>query len=120
MSCHVRAPSLPGCAHGGVAFIVIPHGTLSRYTFVHRRRILKLADFGMIARKNLRSASGIHFTTAGERDEATWHDIDFTGRAYVIPPPLTATPEPASDGGDKAPRPTVLFLSRVNPVMWRS
>ncbi len=109
----------------GAAVVIGPFGTLSRYTFAHRRRLAKRWYFGLIDAPNLRRAAAVHFTTAAERDEAAWHGIDFTGRAYVVPPPYRADrPRPhnrmrgtaagaaASDCGSE----TVLFLGRLVPT----
>jgi glycosyltransferase involved in cell wall biosynthesis len=95
--------------------VIRPFGTLSKYTFHHRRTSLKRAYFGAIDRRNLQGVRAVHFTTDRERDEAAWHGIDFLGRAYFIPPPSiddesAATPARDIDDGN------VLFLGRVNPI----
>ena len=88
-----------------------PFGTLSRYTFTHRRRLLKRIYFAAIDAPSVRRAHAMHFTTEAERDEAAWHGIDFTGRAHVVPPPWRSpVPAPHSHAGS-----TVLFLSRLHP-----
>jgi glycosyltransferase involved in cell wall biosynthesis len=94
--------------------VIRPFGTLSKYTFHHRRTSLKRAYFGAIDRRNLLAASAVHFTTERERDEAAWHGIDFAGRSFVIPPPSideNSSSQPANRYDD-----TVLFLGRINPV----
>jgi glycosyltransferase involved in cell wall biosynthesis len=106
------------------AVIIGPFGTLSRYTFSHRRRLAKSLYFRSLDADNLRRASGVHFTTAAERDEAAWHGIDFEGRAYVVPPPFRmARPRPGnpsdrearlSSRGERTE--TVLFLGRLVPT----
>ena len=96
--------------------VIRPFGTLSRYTFHHRRTALKRAYFRLVERRNLREASALHFTTSTERGDADWHGIDFTGRAYVVPPPSLArvgSSRPHQVDGDRA---RVLFLGRVVPV----
>lgn len=96
--------------------IIRPFGTLSKYTFHHRRTGLKRAYFRLIERRNLLDAAALHFTSATERKEADWHGIDFAGRAYVVPPPSPGrtSPRPApseSEDGDR-----VLFVGRINPI----
>jgi glycosyltransferase involved in cell wall biosynthesis len=94
------------------ALVIGPFGTLSRYTFTHRRALAKQLYFLTVDAPHLRRAAVVHFTTAAERDEAAWHGIDFTGRAHVVPPPWrggTRAPSPARTGE------TVLFLSRLHP-----
>ncbi|HWZ61152.1 MAG TPA: glycosyltransferase [Gemmatimonadaceae bacterium] len=92
--------------------IIGPFGTLSRYTFTHRRAVLKRLYFLSVDAPHLRRAAVVHFTTAAERDEAAWHGIDFGNRAHVVPPPWrggTLGPAVARTGE------TVLFLSRLHP-----
>ena len=107
------------CARAGIgagtAVVIRPFGTLSRYTFRHRRTVLKRIYFSVLERDNVTEAAGIHFTTETERDSARWHEIDFTGRSHVVPP--------AWLGRDNAPRirsrlrePVVVFLGRISPV----
>lgn len=100
----------------GATVVIRPFGTLSRYTFEHRRTALKRVYFRLIERHNLLEAAALHFTTTTERRDADWHGIDFTGRAHVVPPPSLAGPSlrrPHSIGGDGA---RVLFLGRIVPV----
>jgi glycosyltransferase involved in cell wall biosynthesis len=88
-----------------------PFGTLSRYTFTHRRRLLKRIYFAAIDAAFVRRAHAMHFTTEAERDEAAWHGIDFTGRAHIVPPPWRCpVPSFRSHAGS-----TVLFLGRLHP-----
>ena len=95
----------------GRPLVLGPFGTLSRYTFTHRRRLLKRLYFAAIDAPSVRRAHAMHFTTEAERDEAAWHGIDFTGRAHVVPPPWRSPmPAPRSHAGS-----TVLFLSRLHP-----
>jgi glycosyltransferase involved in cell wall biosynthesis len=92
--------------------VIGPFGTLSRYTFTHRRALAKQLYFLTVDAPHLRRAAAVHFTTAAERDEAAWHGIDFAGRAHVVPPPWRGgAPTPsAAHAGE-----TVLFLSRLHP-----
>jgi glycosyltransferase involved in cell wall biosynthesis len=98
--------------------VIGPFGTMSQYTFAHRRTAAKRLYFRSIDAPNLRRAAAIHFTTPAERDEARWLGIDFGARAHVVPPPYRAP----DDDVVADPRPpgaapnTVLFLGRLHPV----
>ena len=92
--------------------ILRPFGTLSRYTFLHRRSWVKRRYFNHLDGPNLKKTGGVHFTTPAERDEAAWHGIDFSTRSHVIPPPLFE-PIPFDQGKNEAQN--VLFLSRLHP-----
>ena len=70
-----------------VPVVIGPFGTMSRYTFAHRRTMAKRMYFRAVDAPNLRRAAAIHFTTTAEREEARWHGIDFGDRAHVVPPP---------------------------------
>ena len=98
----------------GSAVIIRPFGTLSRYTFEHRRKALKRAWLAALERSNLRNAAGLHFTTETERSEAAWHGIDFSDRSHVVPPPLDVPVAPVQTRGEAEP--VVLYLGRLNPV----
>jgi glycosyltransferase involved in cell wall biosynthesis len=95
----------------GRPLVLGPFGTLSRYTFTHRRRWLKQIYFAAIDAPFVRRAQALHFTTAAERDEAAWHGIDFTGRSHIVPPPWRA---PVL-GVRRHRGETVLFLGRLHP-----
>ena len=95
----------------GRPLVLGPFGTLSRYTFTHRRRLLKQAYFAAIDAPSVRRAHAMHFTTEAERDEAAWHGIDFVGRSHIVPPPWRSpAPVTRSHTGN-----TVLFLGRLHP-----
>ena len=104
------------CIHARSAVIIRPFGTLSRYTFAHRRTALKRVYFSLLERRNITHAAGIHFTTTTERDEAKWRGLSFDRRAYVVPPPFIDDGHrpPPDDPGSATP--TVLFLGRLNPI----
>jgi len=95
--------------------VIRPFGTLSKYTFYHRRTPLKHVWFSRIERPNLTAARAIHFTTDRERSEAEWHSIDFSGRAHVVPPPSldSVTREKSAAHSDDG---IVLFVGRINPI----
>lgn len=104
-------------AIGSSAAVVLrPFGTLSKYTFRHRRTALKTAYFALLERKNLRSAGALHFTSEAERQEADWHGVDFTGRAYVIPPPSLAEKPRQASHDNNHDGTSVLFLGRIDPI----
>lgn len=98
------------------AVVVCPHGTLSRYTFAHRRTSLKQAYFSLIDRRNVERAAALHFTSESEMLEARWHGIDFHGRSHVVPPPFLPDSVRSSASGPTIGHPVVLFLSRIHPV----
>jgi len=98
------------------AVIIRPFGTLSKYTFHHRRTGLKKAYFRFIERRNLLEAAALHFTSATERAEADWHGIDFTGRAYVVPPPSSGRTSPLPTPSESGIGNRVIFVGRINPI----
>jgi glycosyltransferase involved in cell wall biosynthesis len=97
----------------GVPCIVRPFGTLSRYTFSHRRRELKWLYFRCLDGPNLRRVAGVHFTTSSEQAEAAWHGVQLCAKSFVIPPPWGGI-APAT--GERAPWPVAAFVSRLHPV----
>ncbi len=98
----------------GVPVVIGPFGTMSRYTFAHRRTIAKRMYFRAVDAPNLRRAAALHFTTTAEREEARWHGIDFGNRAHVVPPPYRGARSAGAHAASDAP--TVLFLGRLHPV----
>ena len=108
-------PTSSGAARLGTGrgwpLVLRPFGTLSHYTF-SRRTMLKRLYFRGVDRPSVRSASGLHFTTAAERDEAARLDVDFEHRAFVAPPPFRGE---YGGAAAKATTPTALFLSRLHP-----
>ena len=93
--------------------VMRPFGTLSRYTF-SRRSALKQLYYRLLDRPALRRATGIHFTTAAEQQEADRLSLQLDGRSHVVPPPWRGD-VPAIDMEAKADRPTVLYMSRLHP-----
>ncbi len=94
--------------------VLRPFGTLSRYTFTHRRAWMKQQYFRRLDGPSLQEAPAIHFTTHAECDEAARHGIDFSGRSHIVPPPLAEFPASTTQVA-RAEKPTVLFLSRIHP-----
>jgi glycosyltransferase involved in cell wall biosynthesis len=104
------------CIRQQIPVAIRPFGTLSRYTFLHRRTTLKRTYLVLVERRNVEHASAIHFTTETERANAEWHGIQLGERSHVIPPPAPAvTLRPRIHARD-ASEPKVLFLGRIVPV----
>jgi glycosyltransferase involved in cell wall biosynthesis len=101
--------------NAGTPVVIRPFGTLSRYTFQHRRSALKSAYFSVLERRNVTDAAGLHFTTETERDSASWHEIDFTGRSHVVPPAWLGR-DHATRVRSRLREPVVIFLGRIAPV----
>jgi glycosyltransferase involved in cell wall biosynthesis len=99
----------------GVPTVIRPFGTLSRYTFEHRRRLLKRVYYRYVDRRNLTRAAAVHFTTVSERDEASRLDEGFQTRGHVVPPPWVADCAIESGAARRGGQ-LVLFLSRLHPV----
>lgn len=104
------------CIRQNVPVIIRPFGTLSRYTFLHRRTMLKHAWLALTERANVAHASAIHFTTSTERGNAEWHGVSFDGRAYIIPPPFLRGDAPSRVPGWEPAEPSVLFIGRLEPI----
>jgi glycosyltransferase involved in cell wall biosynthesis len=104
------------CVRNQWPVVIRPFGTLSRYTYEHRRGTLKQLYRWLLDRPNLERVSAVHFTTAIERAESEWQKIEWGSRACVIPPPWLES----SINGKQPPAVTeshtVLFLSRLHPV----
>ena len=104
------------CVRNGWPVVIRPFGTLSRYTYEHRRGTLKQLYRWLLDRPNLERVSAVHFTTAVERTESEWQNIEWGTRACVIPPPWL---DSSGNGGQRPAAPDtqcVLFLSRLHPV----
>jgi glycosyltransferase involved in cell wall biosynthesis len=103
------------CIRHGWPLVIRPFGTMSRYTFAHRRGTIKRAYSAILDHRNLRRATAVHFTTDVERDESAWQGISWDDRAFVVPPPWLARPRDVIRES-RTQRRTVLFLSRIHPV----
>jgi glycosyltransferase involved in cell wall biosynthesis len=99
-----------------VPLVLHPFGTLSQYTFKHRRRRLKKTYFRLLDGPNLRAAGAIHFTTATERDESRLHGLEWGERAHVIPPPWIGDNVPSAERIIDRPGVNVLIIARLHPV----
>lgn len=111
----VSSLSSKTAAASSAALVIRPFGTLSRYTFTHRRGLLKRGWFNVLEKRNLMRASGIHFTTATERDQAGWHNLPLAAKAHVVPPPYLDANMPGNPSSN-AGRDAVLFVGRIHPV----
>jgi glycosyltransferase involved in cell wall biosynthesis len=98
----------------GLPLVIRPFGTLSRYTFSHRRAAVKRLWFDALETPNLNGAAAIHFTTSAERDEADWHGLSLGSKAHVVPPPFLPSTAPTDRSAAGANN--VLFLGRMHPV----
>lgn len=102
------------CVRRGWPLVIRPFGTLSRFTFTHRRGTLKRLWFRVLERANIARAGAVHFTTEGERDNAAFLGLELRDRAHVVPPPWIAPGH--RDKTRHAGPPTVLLLGRLHPV----
>lgn len=109
------------CRASGVPYVIRPFGTLSRYTFEHRRTLIKRAYFSLLDAPAIRSAGALHFTTAEERDDARRLAAVRNAPSAVIPPPWVdgdsmGRPRARHGSGESGgARPaTILFLSRLH------
>jgi glycosyltransferase involved in cell wall biosynthesis len=111
------------CRRAKIPYVIGPFGTLSRYTFANRRRLLKRAYFSLLDAPAIRGAAAMLFTTMEERDEARRFGVVRTARSAVVPPPwIPDAAARVSEGRHRAGAPqgsrteTVLFLGRLHPI----
>lgn len=100
----------------GRTVVIRPFGTLSRYTFEHRRTRLKKIYLSLVERANLIGAAALHFTTTAERDAANWYGIDFSERAHVVPPAWSGRGSNGTFTENVRRGAAALFLGRIVPV----
>ena len=119
----ISSTTAHACRRAGAPYVIGPFGTLSRYTFQHKRRLLKRAYFSLIDGPAIRGAEAMHFTTVHERDEALRLAPVRAVPAAVVPPPWVPDKSAATGNGHHSAkgetegRPdTVLFLSRIHPI----
>lgn len=103
------------CVRKGWPVVIRPFGTMSRYTYAHRRGALKQAYGKLLDRANLERASAVHFTTTVERAESVWQEIEWGERAYVVPPPWIEYAGSRQSAPSRDSQ-TVLYFSRLHPV----
>lgn len=102
------------CRRRGWPYVMRPFGTLSRFTFTHRRSALKRAYYRLIEAANVAGAGALHFTTDDERANAAALDPCITGHGHVVPPPWVLPQRVREHPGGEMP--TVLFIGRLHPV----
>lgn len=94
-----------------VPYLVVPHGTLSRYTFRYRRRLGKKAYFRLVDQRTLAGAATVRFTCEAEREEAPTWGVSTPTRVIPHPyEPCFAAHNPDANGARQ-----ILFLSRLHP-----
>jgi len=104
------------CVRNRWPVVIRPFGTLSRYTYAHRRGTLKQLYRWLLDRPNLERVSAVHFTTTIERAESEWQNIEWGARACIIPPPWLESSHNGNQRPAATSTQTVLFLSRLHPV----
>ena len=103
-------------------YVIGPFGTLSRYTFAHKRALLKRVYHSLLDAPALRDAGALHFTTVHERDEARRLPAVRGVPAAVVPPPwvpdhsAAAVEAPRAVARENGRGETILFLSRLHPI----
>lgn len=95
----------------GVPYLVVPHGTLSRYTFEHRRTLIKRAYVRLVERRTLAGAAAIRFTSEAERGEAPSWCATTPSRVITHPYEPRFDQDERRDGKPRQ----ILFLSRLHP-----
>jgi glycosyltransferase involved in cell wall biosynthesis len=95
--------------HRKCPYIIRPLGTLSPYTFAHRRTALKHLYYGLVDARTIAGARYIHFTTELEFKKAK--RLGFTTPEVIVPIPHS---ESLKTEGESKPR-DILFLSRLDP-----
>lgn len=111
------------CRQAGIPYLIGPFGTLSRYTFAHKRALMKRAYFALLDAPAIRGAGAMHFTTVHERDEARRLAPVRAVPSVVVPPAwvedagsaIAIGPRAPDTGANSSPE-TVLFLSRLHPI----
>jgi glycosyltransferase involved in cell wall biosynthesis len=117
---HVHAlfsyATIPGCraaAHAPVPYVLRPLGTLSEWSFNHRRW-KKRPYFALLERSHLEMAAAIHVTSAAEADDLA--RLGYAARTHVIPLGVDVVVRPttkrSTTGMDEPCR--LLFLSRLH------
>jgi glycosyltransferase involved in cell wall biosynthesis len=94
----------------GVPTVVCALGTVSDYTFGHRRAMLKRAWWALLDRPTLRRAL-LHVESPAELREAVRRNPELEGRVVTVMPPFRPQPDEPRERRAGA----VLFLSRLHP-----
>lgn len=97
------------CKAHGLPFVVVPHGTLSPYTFTHGLKTVKKTAWALAERRLVSSSRGIVFTSSGEADKAA--RLGLPPKTFVVPLPVQPPQLVPRDYGSRV----VLYLSRLDP-----
>jgi glycosyltransferase involved in cell wall biosynthesis len=102
------------CRRGGIPYVITPHGALNAWA-LRQRAIEKRLFLALAERRNLETASLLHFTTHAERENApAWAR---ERPAIVAPDVVDAAPFLGiGDPSERARSYEVLLLSRIHPV----
>jgi glycosyltransferase involved in cell wall biosynthesis len=117
----------PGAAAlaAGIAkrpYVLTPHGTLNAWGLKHRRPLLKRFSMGLFESRIISGASLLHFTSEREQMEslrqcgATPNAVVHLGLDLAAQSQTGIALSPIGLPSDAATRPTVLFLSRIDPI----
>ena len=110
------------CRRQKVPYVISPRGMLDRNAVRQRSRLKKTVYISAIERENIRGASAVHFTSAGERDNAV---VQVPAQAaLVIPNGIEIAPHEADISARPLPRnleipddkELVLFLGRLSYI----
>jgi glycosyltransferase involved in cell wall biosynthesis len=97
----------------GVPYVIRPLGTLSPYTFGHRRRLLKRVYHALVDRPVVQRAAAVHFTAPQEATKAGARAPAGTSTVIPIPYELPSSGRPTRRPGMPG---VVLFMGRLHPV----
>lgn len=92
-----------------VPYVISPRGMLVRDLIRRRSRFVKSAWIRLIERRNFANASGIHFTSARELDDARAIGIAIP-HAFVVPNGIDLLPRPPVPREER----TIVYLGRIN------
>jgi glycosyltransferase involved in cell wall biosynthesis len=108
---HANTAAARAARRHRVPYVIRPFGVLNRYGVTQRRPWLKKLSLRWIEGPLLRDAAAIHFTHQEEAQQASLLGIPL--RAVVIPIGLEPIAMPMPEIHSP---PTILYLSRLNPV----
>lgn len=95
-----------------IPYVVVPHGTLSSFTFAHRRTRLKRAYYRLVEKRTVQGAAAVRATCRAELEELTSRGV--TTPIRTVPHPYE--PKFGRDSRSDLGRGQILFLSRLHPV----
>lgn len=98
-----------------VPYVVVPHGTLSHYTFEYKNTLLKRLYLSVIDRCTIQGATFVQCTSQKEADDVK--DLAEDDIAIeVIPHPFDADVDASFKSTVREGRTQILFLSRLHPM----